>query len=1117
MLNTEQFLRSFSESKPLQDLLDYLDRPGADAAAAEGLAGSSAAVVAAAAANRIKKDFLFVLPDKESAAYFFNDLENLLGEQDRDYEHRNVFFFPSSFKKPAATAEEDKAGIQLRAEVAHRLASVSERTIVVTYPEAYAEKIIPQKDLKKHLITVDKGVELTVDFLMDLLNEYGFERVDFVVEPGQFSVRGGIVDVFSFSNDHPFRVEIMDDRVESLRTFNPESQLSVELQAQINILPDIHNIGQACEERECLSDSMHKNTLIWSEDTGLCAEIIRQGFETGLFDDSRYISHETLRNNFMKHRLLEFRKPLLSKQGHKVFSFHCSPQPNFNKHFELLIRDLVKNTREGFENIILYDSPKQIRRIHSIFDTLSESDSSGPGFRHESILLTLHEGFIDQLNQVACYTDHQIFDRYHRYRLRDKFPGRQAMGIKALTSLKPGDYVAHIDHGIGIFSGLEKIEVMGRLQEAIRLVYKNNDILYVSIHSLHRISKYTGKEGVTPTLHRLGSNTWNRLKNKTKKKVRDIAQDLIKLYARRKARKGFAFLPDTYLQHELEASFIFEDTPDQEKATQDVKNDMESPVPMDRLICGDVGFGKTEVAIRAAFKAVNDSKQVAVLVPTTILAMQHYYTFGDRLRDFPCKIDYLSRFRPAREKKNALEGAKNGQVDILIGTHRLLSKDVVFKDLGLLIIDEEQKFGVASKEKLKQMRVDVDTLTLTATPIPRTLQFSLMGARDISYLNTPPHNRYPILTELHVFNEGLIKEAIEYEISRGGQVFFVHNRVQNIEEVAAIVRRTCPGLRIAVGHGQLLGSTLEKVMVDFIEGEYDVLVSTTIIESGLDIPNANTIIINNAHHFGLSDLHQMRGRVGRTNKKAFCYLLSPPLTTLTDEARKRLRAIEEFSELGSGFNIAMRDLDIRGAGNLLGAEQSGFITEVGLETYHKILDEAITELKEQEFKELFTQPEEGREQKRHVEDCHLETDLELMIPSDYVSNTEERIKLYKELNNAGGQEQLQVFAGKMEDRFGPLPAPVKGLLKAVELRRQARLAGFEKMILKKGKMIGHLPDSEKTAYYQTDAFGSILEYAQTFPKRCKIRETNAHLVLNIQAVPSIEEALDIMTTLSAPR
>ena len=686
--------------------------------------------------------------------------------------------------------------------------------------------------------------------------------------------------------------------------------------------------------------------------------------------------------------------------------------------------------------------------------------------------------------------------------------------IKALYNLKPGDYVTHIDHGIGVFSGLEKIEVNGRLQEAIRLIYKNQDILYVSIHSLHRVSKYTGKEGVAPSLHRLGSGAWNKLKNKTKKKVKDIAHDLIALYAKRREQKGHAFAADSYLQHELEASFMYEDTPDQEKATMDVKKDMESPHPMDRLICGDVGFGKTEVAIRAAFKAVTDSKQVAVLVPTTILALQHYYTFRERLRDFPCNIDYVSRFRTASQKKKALQGAGDGKVDILIGTHRLLSKDVRFKDLGLLVVDEEQKFGVSSKEKLKQLRVNVDTLTLTATPIPRTLQFSLMGARDLSYINTPPPNRYPIITELHVFNEDLIRDAVNYEISRGGQVFFVHNRVQNIAEVAEIIRRNCPDARVAIGHGQLDGSQLERVMVDFINGAYDVLVSTTIIESGLDIPNANTIIINNANHFGLSDLHQMRGRVGRTNKKAFCYLLSPPMSTLTEEARRRLKAIEEFSELGSGFNIAMRDLDIRGAGNLLGAEQSGFISEVGFDTYHKILDEAISELKENEFKGVFAGSSKSAEAEQPAADCQLETDLELMIPSEYVSNIEERLQLYKELDSLETEAQLEAFAAKMEDRFGPLPDSVKGLLQAVRLRRKARSMGFEKLILKTGKMIGYLPDSDHSGYYQGEVFGQILQYVQNHSRQSRIKEMNGHLSLTIKQVKSIGEALQIIRDLS---
>ncbi len=1116
MLNREQFINIFSQSERIQSLINYLKQRGADAAAIEGLAGSAGAMIAAASIKQVDKPFLFVLSDKESAAYFFNDVENLLGEKNRDYESRSIFFFPSSYKKPIQPKEEDKAGILLRSEVMNRLASNHRKTIVVTYPEALAEKVLSRKALKKSVISISRGEQLSVDFLLEVLLEYGFERVDFVAEPGQFSIRGGIVDVFSFSNDYPFRIEILGDEVESLRTFNPETQLSVDMQNKISILPDIHALARAQGPQECLLDSMPAKTLLWSEDTGLCGEIVSKGFQEGFFAEPGYITREVLLSTFRRHRLTEFRRPFLAKGSNKKFLFSFSPQPNFNKHFDLLIRNLEKNTRQGLRNIILFDSPKQVIRIQNIFDTITDPESPKRGFQHEPMVLTLHEGFIDHDSKTACYTDHQIFDRYHRYRIRDKFAGKEALSVKALHALKPGDYVTHIDHGIGIFSGLEKIEVMGKMQEAIRLIYKNNDILYVSIHSLHRISKYTGKEGAVPALHRLGSNTWNRVKEKTKKKVKDIAQDLIRLYAKRKAQKGHAFDPDSYLQHELEASFIFEDTPDQEKATLDAKNDMESPTPMDRLICGDVGFGKTEVAIRAAFKAVNDSKQVAVLVPTTILALQHYYTFSDRLKDFPCRVDYLSRFRTPKEKKQVLEDTKNGRVDILIGTHRLLSKDIIFKDLGLLIIDEEQKFGVASKEKLKQLRHNVDSLTLTATPIPRTLQFSLMGARDLSYLNTPPPNRYPIITEVHVFNKALIKEAIDYEVSRGGQVFFVHNRVQNIEEVAAIIQRACPDVKLAIGHGQLEGSKLESIMVDFIHGEYDVLVSTTIIESGLDIPNANTIIINNAHHFGLSDLHQMRGRVGRTNKKAFCYLLAPPLSTLTDEARKRLKAIEEFSELGSGFSIAMRDLDIRGAGNLLGAEQSGFISEVGLDTYHKILDEAITELKEQEFKELFREKEAHHPLRRHVNDCYLETDLELMIPSDYVSNTEERLKLYKELDGLADTGQLQAFALKLKDRFGPLPESVNGLLKAVRLRWKAQEVGFWKMILKTGKIIAHLPDSESSAYYQSDAFGRMLQYVQNNSQRSKIRKVNNHLVITINNVPTIDDALSILTALSTP-
>ena len=1114
MLNTDKFLELFSQDESFNALLDFLKQKAPLGASLKGMAGSSPAVLAAAAVRKINKPFLFLLSDKEAAAYFFNDLENLLGERDTAYEKRNSFFFPSSYKSPFQSNEEDNGGILLRSEVINRLVSNGERTIVVTYPEALCENVVSQKVLKKNLLSIRKGEQLSVDFLLEVLLEEGFERVDFVVEPGQFSVRGGIIDVFSFSNDHPFRVEIMGDQVESLRTFNTESQLSLEIQEKISILPDIHAMSQETRHTEFLLNSMPSATVVWSENLELAADIVHEAFASDKIAEPRFIPAEELLREINRRLLVEFHKPAASRISDSSFTFNFSPQPNFNKHIELLRSNLEENTAKGLQNIILCDTQKQAERIRTIFETIRESEDGILTFQHEIMLMSLHEGFIDHQHKVACYTDHQIFDRYHRYRIRDKFPGKQALSIKALYNLKPGDYVTHIDHGIGIFSGLEKIEVNGRLQEAIRLIYKNEDILYVSIHSLHRVSKYTGKEGVAPSLHRLGSGAWSKLKNKTRKKVKDIARDLIALYAKRREQKGHAFSADSYLQHELEASFMYEDTPDQEKATLDVKKDMESPCPMDRLICGDVGFGKTEVAIRAAFKAVTDSKQVAVLVPTTILALQHYYTFRERLRDFPCTIDYVSRFRTAPQKKKTLQGVKDGSIDILIGTHRLLSKDVRFRDLGLLVVDEEQKFGVSSKEKLKQLRVNVDTLTLTATPIPRTLQFSLMGARDLSYINTPPPNRYPIITELHEFNEDLIRDTVNYEISRGGQVFFVHNRVQNIAEVAEIIRRNCPDARIAIGHGQLDGSQLEKVMVDFIHGAYDVLVSTTIIESGLDIPNANTIIINNANHFGLSDLHQMRGRVGRTNKKAFCYLLSPPMSTLTEEARRRLKAIEEFSELGSGFNIAMRDLDIRGAGNLLGAEQSGFISEVGFDTYHKILDEAISELKENEFREVFSGSGESAERENQVEECQLETDLELMIPSDYVSNIEERLQLYKELDNIETEAQLQAFAGKIEDRFGPLPDPAKGLLKVVRLRRKAQSIGFEKLILKTEKMIGYLPDSDRTGYYQSEVFGQILQYVQNHSRQSRIKEMNGHLSLTIKQVKTIEEALEIITDLS---
>ena len=1126
-MKTEGFIQSFSRSEEVKKIIEFSREGGPAAAYAGGLAGSAPAVLAAAVIKSSRKSCLIILSDKESAAYFFNDLENLLQEKDKSYENRNIFLFPSSAKKPFEQSETDNAGLLLRSEVVNRLTTETRKTIVVTYPEAVCEKVVSKKLLKKNVITITANEQLSVDFLLDVLVEYGFERVDFVVEPGQFSIRGGIIDVFSFSNDYPFRIEVMGETVESLRSFDPETQLSVKPHEKVSILPDIGKLDPSGETKEFLLDSFPANTLVWVEDAALAIEKIRSGMEKlrqthepeteesgSPGPEILYTDHQAFTESLEDHRLIEFRRPHFSKYqpDSRTIEFDCSPQPSFNKNFELLVQNLEENTSKGFENIILSDNPRQLERIHTIFETLHKGEEKSFRFHYDALLLSLHEGFVDNSLKLACYTDHQIFERYHRFRIRDKFPGKQALSIKELQNLKPGDYVTHIDHGIGIFSGLEKIEVNGKLQESIRLIYKDNDVLNISIHSLHRISKYSGKEGTPPTLHRLGSPAWVNLKKKTRKKVKDIARDLISLYAKRKAKKGYAFSPDTYLQNELEASFIYEDTPDQEKATADVKKDMETPHPMDRLICGDVGFGKTEVAIRAAFKAVSDSKQVAVLVPTTILALQHYYTFKDRLKDFPCNIDYVSRFRSTRDKNKALDGLKAGKVDIIIGTHRLVSKDIQFKDLGLLIVDEEQKFGVSTKEKLKKLRVNVDTLTLTATPIPRTLQFSLMGARDLSRINTPPANRYPILTELHVFNEELIRDAIMYEVSRGGQVFFVHNRVQNIPEIAGIVQRLCPDLRIAVGHGQMEGAKLEKTMVDFINGDYDVLVATSIIESGLDIPNANTIIINNAHHFGLSDLHQMRGRVGRTNKKAFCYLLTPPMSVLTDEARKRLKAIEEFSDLGSGFNIAMRDLDIRGAGNMLGAEQSGFIAEIGFDTYHKILDEAIAEIKEQEFKEVF---EEEGSKPFLLSDSQIETDLELMIPSEYVSNIEERVNLYKELDNIESETGLEAFAREVRDRFGPMPESVQGLLQAVRLRWAARESGFEKVILKSGILIGHFPANQDSPYYQSEVFGKVLQYAQKNQRSCRLKETSKRLSLTIKNVENIDQALNLIREMLA--
>lgn len=1082
----------------------------------KGLVGSSDAFISLALYFIQKQCQLFVLSDREEAIYFQNDLENL--------SDKKVLLFPSSYRKAFDITNIDKQAVLQRAEVLSELKNSSEYgKIIITYPEAIAEKVMDRESLEKHTLEIKSGERCSIDAINDFLTEYEFEREDFVFEAGQFSIRGGIVDIYSYSHDLPYRIEFFGDHVESIRTFDIENQLSIETVQELSIIPNIQS-QKLANHQSSLLNYIDAQSSIWIKDVQFCFDILDQGKEKaveiwkGLSQEDKnihpeYIDPHLVFNNSTEFNILvkefgvvEFGKQFYYKADETI-NFNIKPQPSFNKDFNLLIHNLKKNESGKIQNLIFADQAKQVERLYTIFDDIYAS-SGDPSKKVEftPINLSIREGFIDEDLSIAAYTDHQIFDRYYKYKVHKNYSKSQALTLKELRELKPGDFVVHIDHGIGKYAGLEKVEVNGKLQEAIRLVYADNDLLYVNINSLNRISKYTGKDGTVPKMHKLGSDAWEKLKKNTKKKVKDIARDLIKLYAIRKAQKGNAFSADTYLQTELEASFMYEDTPDQIKATADIKKDMESPHPMDRLVCGDVGFGKTEVAVRAAFKAVNDSKQVAILVPTTILAMQHYKTFRERLKDFPCNVEYISRFKTNKEIKEILQRTAEGKVDILIGTHRIVSKDVKFKDLGLMIIDEEQKFGVSTKEKLKQFRANIDTLTLTATPIPRTLHFSLMGARDLSIINTPPPNRQPVTTELHVFNEKLIKEVVEYEVERGGQVFFIHNRVQDITQMAGLIQKVCPGVRVGIGHGQLDGDALEDVMLKFMNNEYDVLVATTIIESGLDISNANTIIINNAQNFGLSDLHQMRGRVGRSNKKAFCYLLSPPLSVLTPEARKRLSAIEEFSDLGSGFHVAMRDLDIRGAGNLLGAEQSGFIAEIGFELYHKILDEAIHELKDEEFKEVF----KDQAPAPHVSFCQIDTDQELLIPDEYVTNIAERLNLYTELNKIETEEGLFAFENELRDRFGPVPRQVKELLNAVKLQWLAKEIGFEKLSLKNNILRGNFPSNPSSGFYESDLFRSILMFAQKYQRGVKMKEGKSSLLMIFDQVKTVSHAIAIL-------
>ncbi|SHI37579.1 transcription-repair coupling factor [Flavobacterium terrae] len=1083
----------------------------------KGLVGSSLSFAIESWFKKLDKTFLIIANEKEEAAYILNDLEELINEED-------VLFYPSSYRRPYQIEDTDNANVLLRSEVLNRINSRKKPAIIITYPEALFEKVVTKKELEKNTLKVAVGEKVSIDFINEVLFEYNFKRVDFITEPGEFSVRGGILDVFSFSNDNPYRIEFFGNEVDSIRTFDVASQLSIEKKTKITIIPNFEN-KLLEEKRESFLDYINSKTTLFIQNTDLLLTNLdklfgkaEESFEK-LSKDIKHASPDELfinQRSFIKQALNFSVVELSNKPTFKVeqsFELQTKPQPSFNKQFDLLMEDLKSNRQNGIKNYLFCANEQQAKRFHDIFESMDEQNHEHFVKDYETVVLPLYQGFIDYENKIACYTDHQIFERYHKFSIKNGYAKKQTITLKELNALSVGDYVTHIDHGIGKFGGLQKIQVDGKTQEAIKLVYADNDIVYVSIHSLHKISKYNGKDGVPPKIYKLGSSAWKALKQKTKARVKHIAFNLIQLYAKRRLDKGFAFAPDSYLQHELESSFIYEDTPDQLKATQDVKADMESDRPMDRLVCGDVGFGKTEVAIRAAFKAADNSKQVAILVPTTILAYQHYRTFRERLKDLPVNINYLNRFRTAKQKTEILKDLESGKLDIVIGTHQLVNKNIKFKNLGLLIVDEEQKFGVNVKDKLKTIAENIDTLTLTATPIPRTLQFSLMAARDLSVISTPPPNRYPIETQVVGFNETVIRDAISYEIERGGQVYFINNRIENIQEIAGMIQRLVPSAKVSIGHGQMDGKKLEEVMLSFMEGDFDVLVATTIIESGLDVPNANTIFINNANNFGLSDLHQMRGRVGRSNKKAFCYFITPPYSAMTEEARKRIQALEQFSELGSGFNIAMKDLEIRGAGDLLGGEQSGFINEIGFETYQKIMQEAIEELKENEFKDLY--PEESDiETKEYVKDLQIDSDFELLFPDDYINSVTERLSLYNDLAIIKTEEKLQEYQQQLEDRFGKLPKSALALLDSLRIKWIASHLGIEKLVLKQGKMVCYFLGDQQSNYYQSTRFHKVLLFVQQNSNLCKMKEKETknglRLLLSFENVKSIKKALELI-------
>jgi len=1107
-LSKQYIVNQYQKSAKVEQIISALQKEK-NQIQISNLAGSSLSFVISETFKKVDKPYLLIFNDKEEAAYYLNDLEQLLGD-------KNVLFYPGSYRRPYQIDETDNANVLLRSEVLNRINSRKKPAIIVTYPTALFEKVVTKKELEKNTLHVKVGENLSLDFVNEVLFEYKFKRVDFVTEPGDFSVRGGIIDVFSFSNDEPFRIEFFGDEIDSIRTFDVETQLSKEKLKKVSIMPNVEN-KTLQESRESFLKYISSKTIVFAKNIELLSGNLDKFFKKaeeafdGLSKEIKHAKPEELfcDGNFINKQIQEFSVVHFGATNQNVnleIVFDAKPQPSFNKKFNLLIDDLNEYHKAGFTNYIFCANDQQAKRFHDIFDDAEQK------VHYETLVFPLYQGFIDVDNKLVCYTDHQIFERYHKFRLKNGYAKKQAITLQELNKLEIGDYVTHMDHGIGKFGGLQKIDVQGKKQEAIKLIYGDRDILYVSIHSLHKISKFNGKDGKAPKIYKLGSGAWKKIKQKTKARVKHIAFNLIQLYAKRKLQKGYAFGPDTHMQHELEGSFMYEDTPDQFTATKDVKNDMEKEQPMDRLVCGDVGFGKTEVAVRAAFKAVDNGKQVAILVPTTILAFQHYKTFSERLKDFPIKIDYLNRFRTAKQKTAAIDGVNDGSVDIIIGTHQLTNQRIKFKDLGLLIIDEEQKFGVAVKDKLKTLKENVDTLTLTATPIPRTLQFSLMAARDLSVIKTPPPNRHPIETNVIRLSEETIRDAISYEISRGGQIFFIHNRIENIKEVAGLLQRLVPSAKIGIGHGQMEGKKLEELMLAFMNGDFDVLVSTTIIESGLDVPNANTIFINNANNFGLSDLHQMRGRVGRSNKKAFCYFITPPYHMMTDDARKRIQALELFSDLGSGINIAMKDLEIRGAGDLLGGEQSGFINDIGFDTYQKILQEAIEELKENEFKDLYIT--DNSKPKEFVKEVQIDTDFEILFPDDYINSVTERLSLYEKLSDLISEDELIAFENEIIDRFGEIPTQVEDLLDSVRIKWLAKKLGLEKIILKQKRMIGYFVSDQQSEFYQTEAFTKTLKYLQQNPKSCVMKEKQTknglRLLITFIKIDTVKKALETL-------